>query len=103
MGIIACYTGLLLWYLFLKLDSDVYPIKTYSDIGRRVFGNWFANMCALLQSLQLIINVGTIMLSNGQGLSQISKGHVSLRLLPSFCSPRTHHIYTHSSALPSAS
>jgi hypothetical protein len=76
MGIIACYTGLLLWYLFCKLDSDIYPVKTYADLGRRVFGTWFGHLCAVLQTIQLIINVGTLVLSNGQSLSQITKGKV---------------------------
>jgi hypothetical protein len=80
MGVVACYTGLLLWYLFLKLDSDVYPIKTYSDISRRIFGTWFANICTFLESLQLLVFVGTLVLSNGQNLSQISKGHVSVNI-----------------------
>lgn len=57
VGGVACYTGLLLWRLFCQLDSDEYPVKTYADLGHRIFGNWFKNMCAALQSLQLIINV----------------------------------------------
>lgn len=72
----ACYTGLLLWHLFLKLDSDVYPVKTYSDLMDRIFGSVSRHVTAVLQSIQLIINVGTICLSNGQSLSQITKGHV---------------------------
>ena len=77
MGVMACYTGLLLWWLFLKLDSDVFPVKTYSDLMERIFGRPSRHVAAVLQSLQLIINVGTICLSNGQSLSQITKEHVS--------------------------
>ncbi|KAI0720869.1 transmembrane amino acid transporter protein-domain-containing protein [Fomitopsis betulina] len=76
MGAMACYTGLLLWHLFLKLDSDVYPVKTYSDLMDRIFGSVSRHVTAVLQSIQLIINVGTICLSNGQSLSQITKGHL---------------------------
>jgi hypothetical protein len=97
MGIIACYTGLLLWYLFLKLDSDLYPVKTYADITRRIFGVEAAHVVNVLQSIQLIINVGTICLSNGQSLSQISKTHVSfLNLVTSaLCRiPDIHNIRT---------
>lgn len=57
VGLIACYTGLILWKLFLALDSDQYPIKTYSDVSERVIGRWFRHLCTILQSLQLIINV----------------------------------------------
>ena len=28
-GLIAAYTGFLLWWMYLKLDSSKYPIKTY--------------------------------------------------------------------------
>ncbi|EJU03673.1 hypothetical protein DACRYDRAFT_93955 [Dacryopinax primogenitus] len=74
MGVVACYTGLILWYLFCRLDSDRFPIKTYSDIAQRIFGGWARHICTVLQSIQLIINVGTICLSNGQSLSQIVVG-----------------------------
>ncbi|KZT01290.1 uncharacterized protein LAESUDRAFT_731380 [Laetiporus sulphureus 93-53] len=76
MGAAACYTGLLLWWLFLKLDSDVFPIKTYSDISERIFGRVSRHVVSILQSIQLIINVGTLCLSNGQSLSQITKAHL---------------------------
>lgn len=76
MGLIAAYTGLLLWFLFLKVDSDRYPVKTYGDLSERVFGRWAYHLVNVLQSVQLIVNVGTICLSNGQSLSQISKGKV---------------------------
>ncbi|PCH34695.1 amino acid transporter [Wolfiporia cocos MD-104 SS10] len=76
MGVAACYTGLLLWWLFLHLDSDTFPVKTYSDLAERIYGRTSRHIVSILQSIQLIINVGTICLSNGQSLSQISKGHL---------------------------
>ncbi|EPQ55716.1 hypothetical protein GLOTRDRAFT_75865 [Gloeophyllum trabeum ATCC 11539] len=72
MGGVACYTGLILWRLFCRLDSEQYPIRTYSDIAERIFGRWFKHFCTVLQTLQLIINVGTILLSNGQSVAQIA-------------------------------
>lgn len=76
MGIVALYTGLLLSHLFLKLDSDLYPIRTYGDIGGRLFGEGFRHFISVLQTLQLVVNVGTIVLSNGQSLSQITKNNL---------------------------
>ncbi|EJD01782.1 uncharacterized protein FOMMEDRAFT_141050 [Fomitiporia mediterranea MF3/22] len=75
MGGVACYTGLILWRLFCVLDSDVYPIKTYADIAERLIGRWFKHLCSALQSLQLIINVGTICLGNAQSVEQIANDH----------------------------
>jgi len=72
----AFYTGLILWKLFVKLDSDQYPIRTYSDLGERIYGKWARHICTVLQSVQLIVNVGTICLSNGQSLSQITKANL---------------------------
>ncbi|KAG7086423.1 hypothetical protein E1B28_002377 [Marasmius oreades] len=75
MGAAACYTGLILSNLFCKLDSFEYPVRTYADLGGRVFGHWFKHMCTALQSLQLVINVGTICLSNAQSVEQIANHH----------------------------
>ncbi|KAF8967257.1 transmembrane amino acid transporter protein-domain-containing protein [Flammula alnicola] len=72
MGVMALYTGLILWRLFIRLDSGRHPVKTYADISERIFGRAARHIVNVLQSLQLIINVATICLSNGQALSQLS-------------------------------
>ncbi|KAG9312427.1 transmembrane amino acid transporter protein-domain-containing protein [Chiua virens] len=71
-GIMAAYSGLLLWHMFLKLDSERFPVRSFGDLAHRVYGSWFRVVCNVLQSLQLIVNVGLIILANGQGLSQMS-------------------------------
>ena len=38
MGGAAFYCGGLLWWLYVKLDSDRFPVKSYSDITERVAG-----------------------------------------------------------------
>ncbi|KAF8187421.1 transmembrane amino acid transporter protein-domain-containing protein [Pholiota molesta] len=72
MGVMALYTGLILWRLFVRLDSARYPVKTYADMAERIFGRAARHIVNVLQSLQLIINVATICLSNGQALSQVA-------------------------------
>jgi hypothetical protein len=37
----AFYCGALIWWLYIKLDSDRYPVKSYSDITERVGGRAF--------------------------------------------------------------
>ncbi|KAG0209750.1 hypothetical protein BGX28_009970 [Mortierella sp. GBA30] len=74
MGIMAFYSGLLLWRLFIHLDSDRYPVRTYSDIAERIFGSSARHVCTFLQALQLLVNVGAICLANGQSLAQIVAG-----------------------------
>jgi hypothetical protein len=57
VGVVALYTGLVLWRLFIRLDSLKYPVKTYSDLMDRIFGRAAHHACNVLQSLQLIIVV----------------------------------------------
>lgn len=97
-GIIAFITSVMLHRLFLNMDSIRYPIRTFGDLGGRVFGSWMRHLCSILQAiqvrqsrltpfclverrrltnfvrLQLILNVGLICLSNGQGVAQIAAG-----------------------------
>ncbi|KAJ3799532.1 transmembrane amino acid transporter protein-domain-containing protein [Lentinula aff. detonsa] len=75
MGGVACFTGLQLWRLFCRLDSHEYPVKTYGDLAERILGREFKHFCTVLQSLQLIINVGVICLSNAQSLEQLAANH----------------------------
>lgn len=60
--------------LFCRLDSVRYPIRSYGDLGQRLLGPWARHLFSFLQTVQLIINVGLIVLTNGQSLSQITKG-----------------------------
>lgn len=73
-GFMAAYGGFLLWRMFLALDSDRYPLRTYSDIAHRVYGPAFRHVVNILQSTQLIMNVGMIVVGNGQSLMQIING-----------------------------
>ena len=64
--------GFLLWKMFLGLDSDRYPLRTYGDIAFRVYGQTVRIGVNILQSFQLLFNVGIIIISNGQSLSQMA-------------------------------
>ena len=57
VGAMALYTGLILWRLFVRLDSARHPLKTYGDIAERIFGKTARHVCTALQSLQLLLNV----------------------------------------------
>ncbi|KAI9672863.1 MAG: hypothetical protein M1831_000299 [Alyxoria varia] len=70
--IFAVYSGWMLWHMFLKLDSVQYPLKTYGDIAFRVYGRITQQCFNALQALQLIFNVGVIIVANGNGISQIN-------------------------------
>ncbi|KAK6992188.1 aa-trans domain-containing protein [Favolaschia claudopus] len=76
MGIVALYTGLLLWHLFVRLDSLRYPIRSYADIVERILGMGARRVSTVLQSVQLIVVVGIICLANAQALVQIAEHHI---------------------------
>ncbi|KAL9577552.1 MAG: hypothetical protein Q9212_006294 [Teloschistes hypoglaucus] len=80
-GCFAAYGGVLLWRMFLQLDSDQYPLRSYGDIAFRVAGTIVRHTVNITQSVQLLFNVGIIILQNGQSLSQISKGSVCFIVL----------------------
>ncbi|KAL8666944.1 MAG: hypothetical protein Q9168_007387 [Polycauliona sp. 1 TL-2023] len=80
-GIFAAYGGVLLWKMFLQLDSDRYPLRCYGDIAYRVAGSVARHIVNIVQSIQLLFLVGIIIIQNGQGLSQISKGSVCFIIL----------------------
>jgi hypothetical protein len=73
-GGFAMYSGFQLWKIFMYLDSDRYPMKTYADAFFRVYGTWARHSVNLLQAIQLLLTVSVLTLSNGQSISQISKG-----------------------------
>ena len=70
---LAGYSGYLLWMCFMGLDSYEYPIKSFGDIGFRLFGWPLRYLFNILQGIQLLLNVGLIIISNGEALSQASK------------------------------
>lgn len=55
------------------LDSFQFPIKSFGDIGFRVYGTWCRYLFNVLQAIQLICNVGAIIISNGEALSEAVK------------------------------
>ena len=73
-GALSGYTGYQIWRMFLQLDSDRYPLKGFGDIGYRVYGSWARHICNVLQSFQFFLNVGLIIITSGQSISQMSKG-----------------------------
>jgi len=68
-GALSGYSGWLLWQMFLNLDSKEYPMKTFGDFAFRLYGTVARHVVNVLQSIQLLFNVGIIIISNGQGQS----------------------------------
>jgi hypothetical protein len=75
-GGFAMYSGFQLWKVFMAMDSDKYPMKSYADCFFRVYGSWARHGVNILQAIQLLFTVSILILSNGQSISQVSKGSI---------------------------
>ncbi|KAI8962803.1 transmembrane amino acid transporter protein-domain-containing protein [Daldinia sp. FL1419] len=73
-GAMSYYSGWILWKVFCGLDSDKYPILGYGSFFFRIFGSSSRHFVNFAQALQLLLTVSVIILSNGQSISQISRG-----------------------------
>ncbi|CAH2355271.1 hypothetical protein CLIB1423_23S01662 [[Candida] railenensis] len=80
-GIVAAYTGYLLWVQFIALDSHKYPLRSFGDVVGRIYGREARYVVDVFQVVQLIFNVAIIILGNGQGLSQMAKGRSCYTIL----------------------
>ena len=69
----AGYSGYLLWQVYLGLDSYEYPLRNYGDLAFRTMGSIPRHAVNILQSLQLLLIVGQVIIQNGMGISQTSK------------------------------
>ncbi|KAJ6442469.1 short-chain dehydrogenase/reductase 2 [Purpureocillium lavendulum] len=72
-AVMAGYSGYLLWDMFMGLDSHQFPVKTFGDLGYRLYGPWLRFLLNILQGIQLIFNVGMLLLINGEALSQVAQ------------------------------
>ncbi|KAJ9224430.1 hypothetical protein DTO027B5_5915 [Paecilomyces variotii] len=80
-GIMAGYSGWLLWKMFLGLDSYEFPLKNYGDLAFRIYGPYARHFVNILQGLLLLLVLGQVIIQNGQGISQVSR----FRLCYSVC------------------
>ncbi len=69
----AGYSGYLLWQVYLGLDSYEYPLRNYGDLAYRTMGTVARYVVNILQSIQLLLICGQVIIQNGQGISQTSK------------------------------
>ncbi|KAJ5432727.1 uncharacterized protein N7458_011883 [Penicillium daleae] len=81
-GIMAGYSGYLIWRVFLGVDSYEYPAKNYGDLGFRTlgrFGRYITNIC---QGISLLLIVGQLTILFGQNISQMSKFRLCYAVCP---------------------
>ena len=72
-GFMAGYSGYLLWHTYMGLDSYDFPIRSYGDLTFRIYGSTARHIIDVLQSLQLCLLCGQVIVQSGQAISQISR------------------------------
>ncbi|PHH87671.1 hypothetical protein CDD83_8551 [Cordyceps sp. RAO-2017] len=73
-GILASYSGWIIWKIFLSLDSDRYPLRSWGDMFLRIFGRRSQRIVNWMLTFQLMLWVSIYILQCGQSISQISQG-----------------------------
>ena len=48
--------------MYLKLDSDEYPVQNYSDLTERIYGRVARHCINVLQTIQLLFNVAVLVI-----------------------------------------
>jgi hypothetical protein len=63
---ITASAGFYLWWVFIEMDSDRYPLRDYGAAFYRVFGPTSRHIINVLQSIQMILTLGSLILGMGQ-------------------------------------
>lgn len=81
-GLMAGYSGYLLWHIFLGLDSHQFPLRNFGDLGFRLYGSWARHLLNVFQALALLLILGQVTMVNGQALSQVSQFRLCYAVCP---------------------
>ncbi|OAA78805.1 Transmembrane amino acid transporter family protein [Akanthomyces lecanii RCEF 1005] len=71
-GVFASISGLMLWKIFITLDSSRYPMLSYGDIFFRIFGPKTRHFINVAQSLQQFCTVMVLIFSKGRIISLLA-------------------------------
>lgn len=71
-GIAAGLSGLMLWKVFVSLDSTRFPILSFGDLFLRVFGVKSRRFINVTQSFQMFCSVAVVVFGNAQLISQLA-------------------------------
>lgn len=71
----ASISGWYVWGVYMHMDSDRYPLRDFGQAFFRVYGSTMRHIINILQSLQMIMLVAVLCLSNGGAISQVSIGN----------------------------
>ncbi|KAI2790114.1 hypothetical protein POX_d05619 [Penicillium oxalicum] len=81
-GIMAGYSGYLIWRVFLGVDSLQFPVRNYGDLGFRTIGRYGRYITNICQGISLLLILGQVVMLFGQNISQISRFRLCYAVCP---------------------
>lgn len=75
-GIAAMAVSIMIWKVFLGLDSSRFPILSFGDPFFRLFGPKARTFINIMQAFQMFCTVAVILQSNSQIISQVNGGNL---------------------------
>lgn len=82
-GIAALYSSFIVLNLYLRLDSDRHPIRSYGDLMEVFFGKVGHYLVSVIQVVQIIFIVASNIIANAQGMTQLTAPNGSLCFIAS--------------------
>ncbi|KAH8690322.1 transmembrane amino acid transporter protein-domain-containing protein [Talaromyces proteolyticus] len=81
-GLMAGYSGYLVWRVFMGLDSHQFPVRNYGDIAFRSCGQTIRYITNIMQAIALLLLVGQVTIQFGENISQVSKFRLCYAVCP---------------------
>ncbi|KAI8631240.1 transmembrane amino acid transporter protein-domain-containing protein [Xylariaceae sp. FL1651] len=72
-GIVSCYSGYLIWKIFMGVDSHEFPARNYGDLAFRAWGTTARHIVNVLQAVALLLLLGQVTILFGQNISEMSR------------------------------
>ncbi|KAI1117738.1 transmembrane amino acid transporter protein-domain-containing protein [Nemania sp. NC0429] len=81
-GIVSCYSGYLIWKIFMGVDSHEFPARNYGDLAFRAWGTTARHVVNVLQAIALLLLLGQVTILFGQNISEMSKYRICYVVCP---------------------
>lgn len=81
-GILAVYSGYLVWKIFMGVDSHEFPARNYGDLAFRSWGTIARHCVNILQAIALLLLLGQVTILFGQNISEMSKYRICYVVCP---------------------
>ena len=81
-GLMAGYSGYLIWHVFMGVDSYEFPARNYGDLAFRTWGTTARYVLNFLQALALLLLLGQVVILFGANIYEMSKTHLCYIVCP---------------------